>query len=302
MDMARQSLGGLENVVKTYGKIRALDGLTLELRAGEVLAVLGANGAGKSTAIAQLLGLSLPDSGRAELFGESPQALVARRQVGVMLQSAGIPPTNTVRELIHLTCSYYADPLEVDEAARMAGVDALLNRRYAALSGGQQRRVQFALAICGRPKLVFLDEPTTGLDIDARQSLWRAIRQLVDNGTSVLLTTHYLEEAEALANRIVVVDHGKVLAEGTPREIASRVARSRIRCLSALNVETVAAWPGVESAVREGARLQIVCETPEAILRRLLDADDALSGLEVSATGLAEAFLALTQNDTEETA
>jgi len=302
MDMNSVRLGGLQGAVKSYGPVRALDGVDLDLRSGEVLAVLGANGAGKSTAISLLLGLALPDHGRADLFGESPQAIGARRNVGVMLQQAGIPPTNTVRELLDLACSYYPQPFGVLESARMAGIDDLLDRRYGALSGGQQRRVQFALAICGRPRLVFLDEPTTGLDIDARQALWRAIRALVDAGTSVLLTTHYLEEADALANRIVVLDHGKVIAEGTPREISARVARSRIRCMSALSPELVATWPGVDSAAREGARLQVVCEVPEPIVRRLLAEDSALSGLEVTATGLAEAFLALTRADTEEAA
>ncbi len=302
MDMNSVRLGGLHGVAKSYGPVRALDGVDLDLRAGEVLAVLGANGAGKSTAIALLLGLALPDSGQADLFGESPQSLAVRRNVGVMLQQAGIPPTNTVRELLDLACSYYPHPFGIIESARMAGVEDLLDRRYAALSGGQQRRVQFALAICGKPRLVFLDEPTTGLDIDARQSLWRAIRALVDAGTSVLLTTHYLEEADALANRIVVLDHGKVIAEGTPREISSRVARSRIRCMSALSADAVGAWPGVDSATRDGARLQVVCEVPEPVVRRLLDEDPALGSLEVTATGLAEAFLALTRSEAEEAA
>lgn len=193
-------VASLSGAVKRYGALTALDGLDLMLHRGELLALLGPNGVGKSTAISLLLGLTRADAGKVELFGRDPQDIEARRRIGVMLQSSFLPPTLTVAELLRLTSSYYPVPRSIDESAEMAGVTDLLSRRYAALSGGQQRRVQFALALCGRPELLFLDEPTVGMDIDARQKLWAAIRRLTAEGCAVVLTTHYLEEAEALAH------------------------------------------------------------------------------------------------------
>ena len=171
-------LAELRDASKQYGSLKALENLDLSLRAGELTALLGPNGAGKSTAIGLLLGLLKPTSGEVFLLGRSPQDLAARRQIGVMLQSAELPDSNTVGELLQLTRSYYAAPLGTRECVDLAGLDGLLDRRYAKLSGGQQRRVQFALAVCGRPRLLFLDEPTTGLDVEARQGLWRAITSL----------------------------------------------------------------------------------------------------------------------------
>ena len=289
-------LARLRGVRHHYGKTLALDGLDLALPAGQVLALLGPNGAGKSTAISLLLGLQRADTGTAELFGLPPQALEARRRAGVMLQAAAVPDTLKVRELIDLTRSYYPQPRSVADLVALAGLDGLMARRYGQLSGGQQRRVQFALAVCGRPELLFLDEPTTGLDIDARQTLWKAIRELRSQGCAVLLTTHYLEEAEALADRVVVVNHGRVVAEGTVAQIRAHVAQRRIRCTSALPVALVQGWPGVQLAQRDGARLEIVAESAESVVRRLLAEDAALSDLEVQRAGLADAFLALTRD------
>ncbi|MEO8010064.1 MAG: ABC transporter ATP-binding protein, partial [Dokdonella sp.] len=174
-----EPVAALRGVRKSYAAHVALDGIDLEIQAGELIALLGPNGAGKTTAIALLLGLIDADTGTATLFGQPPGNLAARRGVGVMLQSAGIPDTLKVAELLDLTRSYYANPRSIADCVAMAGLDGLMQRRYEKLSGGQQRRVQFALAICGRPRLLFLDEPTTGLDIEARQGLWSAIRELV---------------------------------------------------------------------------------------------------------------------------
>lgn len=287
----------LQGVHKRYGKVVALDGIDLEVRAGQVVALLGANGAGKTTAIALLLGLLVPDSGQASLFGQSPQRLQARRRAGVMLQSAGIPENSKVIELIELTRSYYPRPRSVADCVALAGLDGLLQRSYGRLSGGQQRRVQFALAICGNPELLFLDEPTTGLDVEARQTLWQAIRELVAGGVSVLLTTHYLEEAEALADRVVVLNRGRVVAAGAMDEIRAHVAQRRIRCLSALDADLVSAWPRVRSAKRTDARIEVVTDAAEDVVRRLLAEDAALSELEVQRAGLAEAFIELTRDD-----
>lgn len=289
-------LAQLTDVRKCYGPSLALDGVDLDLRPGEVLALLGANGAGKTTAIGLLLGLLSADAGTAALFGRSPQSLAARRRIGVMLQSAGIPEAGKVGELLELTRSYYPDPRSVADCVALAGLDGLLDRRYGQLSGGQQRRVQFALAVCGRPQLLFLDEPTTGLDIEARQGLWRAIRELVAQGSSVLLTTHYLEEAEALADRVMVLNNGRMVATGSMREIRAHVAQRRIRCVSTLDAAVVAGWPQVRNARREADRLELVVDAAEPVVRRLLELDPGLHELEIQRAGLAEAFLEITRN------
>jgi ABC-2 type transport system ATP-binding protein len=288
-------VASLSGAVKRYGALTALDGLDLMLHRGELLALLGPNGAGKSTAISLLLGLIRADAGKVELFGKDPQDIAARRRIGVMLQSAYLPSTLTVSELLRLTISYYPAPRSLDESAELAGVTDLLSRRYAALSGGQQRRVQFALALCGRPELLFLDEPTVGMDIDARQKLWTAIRRLIAEGCAVVLTTHYLEEAEALAQRVVVLGKGRVLSEGSVDELRSHVAVTRIRCVSDLDANAVAHWSNVSHAERDGTHLLIHSDAPENVLRRLLDADPTLSELEVRRAGLAEAFTELTR-------
>lgn len=290
-------LGQLQAAQKSYGKVRALAGIDLDVQAGQLLALLGPNGAGKTTAIALLLGLQRADAGQATLFGLDPQQLAARRRVGVMLQSAGIQEALKVRELLALTRSYYPDPRSMADCIALAGLDGLMERRYGQLSGGQQRRVQFALAICGRPQLLFLDEPTTGLDIEARQGLWKAIRELVAQGCAVLLTTHYLEEAEALADRVAVIDGGRLIAQGSVQEIRAHVAQRRIRCRSSLSPEAVAQWPGVRAAQRQGDQLEITADFAEPVVYRLLAEDPGLSELEVRRAGLAEAFVELTRRN-----
>ena len=296
---AAKVFASLHAVRKQYGGtgVPALDGVDLSLHGGELHALLGANGAGKSTAIGLLLGLLRADDGEARLFGQAPQALAARRRIGVMLQSAQLPDNSTVGELLALTRSYYPLPRTVADCVHEAGIDGLLARRYGRLSGGQQRRVQFALALCGDPALLFLDEPTVGLDIEARRLLWAAIRRRVDAGCGVLLTTHYLEEAEALADRVTVLDRGRVIAAGTMASVRARIAQRRIRCLSALPAERVASWPEVRAVTRDGARLEIVAEPAEPVVRRLLAEDAALSELEIARAGLTEVFVALTAHD-----
>ncbi|MGH8163716.1 MAG: ABC transporter ATP-binding protein, partial [Rhodanobacteraceae bacterium] len=260
----------------------------------------GPNGAGKTTAIALLLGITRPDAGRVELFGIDPQRLAARRRIGVMLQDAALQPTLRVDELIRLTSSSYPRPRDFGEVALLAGVEGLLPRRYGKLSGGQKRCVQFALAICGDPEILFLDEPTVGLDHEARGAMWKTLRALTERGCAIVLTTHYLEEAETLADRVVVLNRGKVVAEGSVEAIRAHVAQRRIRCISALNVETLRAWPSVTRAEREGDRLNIVTTEAEAVLRRLLVADPGLRELEVQRAGLAEAFVEITRTETVE--
>jgi ABC-2 type transport system ATP-binding protein len=285
----------LSGVRKRFGKINALDGLDLEVRRGELLAVLGPNGAGKSTAISILLGLRQPDAGSVRLFGESPQRLEARRQVGVMMQEVALAAELRVREQIDLAASYYADPMSVDEVLEMTHTTPLRDRPYGKLSAGQKRQAQFAVAVCGRPKLLFLDEPTVGLDIQAREMLWGALRKLVAEGASIVLTTHYLEEAEALADRVAVLARGRVIASGSVAEIRAHVVRKQIGCSTTLSMEEIRSWPGVESVSSNQQRKQITAQDAEDVVRRLLAADPDLEELEVRRAGLSEAFAELTQ-------
>jgi ABC-2 type transport system ATP-binding protein len=293
--MNNDCLAELSGVSKRFGKIVALDGLDLQVRRGELLAVLGPNGAGKTTAISLMLGLRQPDAGTARLFGQSPLLVETRRQVGVMMQEVALAPELRVREQIDLVASYYPDPLTPDAVMEMTDTASLANRPYGKLSGGQKRQAQFAMAVCGRPKLLFLDEPTVGLDVQAREMLWTTVRQLVDDGASIVLTTHYLEEAEALADRVAVLAKGRMVASGTVSEMRALVVRKRISCATTLAVEEVETWPDVQSVSREQHRLHITASNAEAVVRRLLDADEDLQELEVRRAGLSEAFTELTQ-------
>lgn len=295
MNISDQVVARLAGVDKRYGRLVALDQAALQLRRGELLALLGPNGAGKTTAISLLLGLIRADAGTVELFGRDPRQIQARRRIGVMLQHAELPGTLRVGELLRLTASYYPAPRKPTDCAELAGVSDLLRRPYAKLSGGQQRRVQFALALCGNPELLFLDEPTVGMDIETRQKLWAAIRQLLAEGCSVLLTTHYLEEAEALADRVCVMAHGRVIHESTVDALRARVAFKRIRCISSVDAGVVGGWPSVSDAEQRQGRLHVTTAEAEAVVRRLLDADPQLSELEVQRAGLAEAFTELTR-------
>ena len=288
-------LARLQSARKSYAKVLALDDMSLELRSGQVLALLGANGAGKSTAVAVMLGLCEADHGTATLLDQPPMAMDARRRTGVMLQSTTLPDTLTAGELLAMTRGYYTHPSSVADCVAMAGLDGLLGRRYGTLSGGQQRRVQFAMAICGRPQVLFLDEPTTGLDIEARQQMWAAIRERAAAGCAVLLTTHYLAEAEALADHVVVMQAGRTLAEGSVEQIRERVLQRRIRCNTHADERAIAAWPGVSRVQREGVLLEIQAEPVEPVVARLLAEDPRLSALEVHRAGLADAFLEITR-------
>lgn len=295
----RATLAALTGVRKRYGATIALDGLDLEVREGELLAVLGPNGAGKSTAIALMLGLQRPDEGEARLFGRSPQEVAARRGVGVMMQEVALPDALRVHELIAQVSAYYPNPLTVQVAIALAGVEKIAHRPYRLLSGGQKRQAQFALAICGRPRLLFLDEPTTGLDLTSRETLWAALRGLVAGGTAVVLTTHYIEEAEALAHRVVVLAKGCCIAQGTVAEMRAIVVRKRVDCTSALPLAEIEAWPEVTAVSRDGGQISITTAQAEAVVRRLLAADPALGDLEVRRAGLSEAFAELTQESAQ---
>lgn len=289
-----RTLATLTAASKRYGPVLALDAVNLQVRAGEVLAVLGANGAGKTTALGLLTGRLSADAGSARLFGADPRDPAVRRGIGVMLQDGDLPDTLRVAEHVRLFSSYYPSPRPVDQTLALAGLTDLARRPYGALSGGQKRRVEFALAICGRPPLLFVDEPTVGLDVEARRNFWAVLRQLREEGAGIVLTTHYLEEADALADRIVLMAGGRVLAEDTPGGIKARAAGKRLRAKTTLSPELLRAWPGVRSLVMDQGVTELLTGDAEPVLRRWLAADPSLSGLEVRPLSLEEAFLTLT--------
>ena len=287
-----------EGVTKRYGAVRALAGLDLVIPKGELVALLGPNGAGKTTAVRLLLGLAKVSTGRVLVFGKDPREPINRVRTGAMLQVGKVPETLKVREHIELFSAYYPSPLSLSEVVAMAGLSGIEERPFGELSGGQKQRVLFALALCGDPDLLVLDEPTVGLDVVARRGLWEQIRACIARGKSVLLTTHHLEEADALADRIVVIDRGSIVAEGTPSDIKARSAGRKIRCTTRLMREALLALPGV-TAVKLGTRekepVEILTGSAEATLQALLAIDPNLQELEVTGAGLEEAFLALTE-------
>jgi ABC-2 type transport system ATP-binding protein len=287
----------LHSATKRYAKTTALDQLTLNLYPGEVVALLGPNGAGKTTAVRLLLGLIAPTSGSVRVMGRDPRDASARTGIGAMLQVTRVPETLKVREHIDLFRSYYPNPLAAGEIVRIAKLEGLENKFFGKLSGGQKQRVLFGLALAGNPDLIFLDEPTVGMDIESRRGLWEQIRFLAAQGKTVLLTTHYLEEADALASRIVVIDKGRMTAEGTPAQIKHRVSGRRIRCITQLEESLLLALPSVVSVERDREAMIVTTGEAERVVREMLRLDVTLSGLEISAPGLEDAFLALTSAD-----
>jgi ABC-2 type transport system ATP-binding protein len=287
-------LAELRDVSKRYGTTVALQNVDLRLAAGEIVALLGPNGAGKTTALGVLNGRLSADSGNVSLLGGDPRDWRTRQRLGVMLQETRLPEQLKVGEYLSLFASHYPDPRPVDEVLALTGLGALARRRYSALSGGEQRRLQCALAIIGRPALLLVDEPTVGLDIEARRGFWRLIAQLRSEGVSMVLTTHYLEEADALADRIVVLAEGRVLAAGTPAEIKARAAGKRLRFSSSLPLDVLAALPGLHDVEVDEGVVKARSSAPESALRELLQRDPGLSDLEVLPLKLDDAFLTLT--------
>jgi ABC-2 type transport system ATP-binding protein len=293
------TVASLETVSKNYGTVRALHSVNFDIRAGEVVALLGPNGAGKTTAVKLLLGLIQPNSGKVRVFGGNPVNPENRLRTGAMLQVGRVPETLRVREHIDLFSSYYAKPMPATEVLAAAGLEKLSDRKFGELSGGQKQRVLFALAICGDPDLLFLDEPTVGLDVEARRMLWEEIRRLVGRGKTVLLTTHYLQEADALADRISVINQGEIVAEGTPAEIKMQTGGKKIRCITGLSVSALRQIPGVIEVRQDREAVEIHAGKAEPVIRELFARDANVSGLEITSAGLEEAFLALTQERAE---
>ncbi len=290
----------LREVSKNYGSVQALKSVTMSIEAGEVVAVLGPNGAGKSTSIAIMLGLRKATTGQALLFGERPNSPIARSRTGVMLQESGVPPTLKVRELIDLFRTYYPRPLATAELVGRAGLVDKANALLGTLSGGQKQRLYFALAICGDPDVIFLDEPTTGLDVEARRALWDEIREFAVGGKTVVLTTHNLPEADALAHRVVVINQGRIVAEGTPSAIKARTASKEVSFSSVLPLPTgIFEELTLTRLVMNDGHVRFLTAEPEPALKRLFAAGIEIRDLEVVGAGLEEAFLSLTRHNDE---
>lgn len=287
----------LAAVSKRLGGRRVLNGFELAIRSGEVTALLGANGAGKTTSVSLLTGRLRPDAGKARLFGLDPARPTARARMGVMLQTASLPDVMTVAEMIKLQSGYYRDPRALQETLAIAGIADLAKQRCGALSGGQARRLQYAMAICGRPDLLMLDEPTAGMDRAAARALWATVSEAAADGAAVLLTSHDLAEADALADRVVVMDAGRIVADDTPAALRARAGGSVIRCRSSLSVARASMLPAVCKASAEGGDLRIVTTSAVDTIRSLCDADPALADLRVADASLEDAIAALLATD-----
>lgn len=289
----------VSRLMKTYGKVTALDGVSLSLGEGGVTAILGPNGAGKTTLIKCALGLVKHNGGEISVFGQKAGHMPARRRLGVMMQDTELPDLLTGRELLTLFASYYPAPIALADVIALTDTSGFIDKRYKKLSGGQKRRVQFALAIIGNPDLLFLDEPTTGLDTDARKALWDTVRAFVAQGKTIVLTTHYLEEADALADRIIVMGAGRVIADASAQNITNRMSGAIIRCQTALDVRALSQLAGYVSSEAVGRFTDIRTQDTTATLRQLLAADEAVSNLTISRPRLDEVFSELTRHDTE---
>jgi ABC-2 type transport system ATP-binding protein len=288
----------LARLAKSYGKVRAVRSVDLTIDRGQTVALLGPNGAGKSTTIDMVLGLARPDAGSVTLFGRSPSDAVAAGLVGGMLQGGSLLPGLTVRELVTLIASLYPRPLPVDEALTLTGTAELARRPAARLSGGQMQRVRFAGLLAANPDLLLLDEPTVALDVEGRHEFWAAMREVAASGKTVIFATHYLEEADAFADRIVVMARGRIVADGPATEIKARVGGRTIRAtLPGAAVAQLAGLPGVLSADRRGDAVILACTDAEATLRALLGQFPDIRDIEVRGAGLEDAFLALTGDD-----
>ncbi len=287
----------LRGVTKRYGAVEALRGVDLEVRRGEVVAILGPNGAGKTTAISILLGLRQPTAGTVRVLGDPPDDPAVRARVGAMLQESGVPGTLTVAELVDLFRGYYPAPRPRAGLLAAAGLADVADRRVRTLSGGQRQRLYVALALAGDPEIVFLDEPTTGMDVESRRRFWDVIGALAAEGATVLFATHLLEEADALATRIVVVDRGLIVRDGTPAEVKARAGGATIHLRADVEPEVLAAWPGVLRVGRSGARLEIVAREPQEVLRRLFADGIHVEEISVEEHALETAFLDLTSQE-----
>lgn len=288
---------GFDQVTKTYGTVRAVDGLSLRLHPGETVALLGPNGAGKSTTLDLLLGLKQPDAGTVSVFGTSPREAIVAGRVGAMLQSGGLMDDVTVAELVKLSCSLHPRPYKAADVMARAGIAQIADRKVNKLSGGQAQRVRFALATAGDSDLIILDEPTTGMDVSARQAFWATMREQADRGRAVLFATHYLEEADAIADRVLVLHRGRLLADGTAAEIKARAGARRIAFDLEGTVDAAAlrALPFLTGIDVSGQTVRIQSSDADATVHALYGLGLYPRNLEVAGLGLEQAFVAITE-------
>jgi len=287
-----------ENVSKNYGSLRAVDGLSLDLRPGETVALLGPNGAGKSTSLDMLLALRKPTSGQIRMFGSDPYHAVKSGRVGAMLQSGGLMPEVTVLELVTLVTNLHPRPEPVELTLKRAGIAQFAEQRVDRLSGGQTQRVRFALAICGKSELIVLDEPTTAMDVETRRLFWASMKEEVAQGRTLLFATHYLEEADQAADRILVINRGRLLADGTPADIKARAGARRLSFrLDHPDEQFLLGLPALVNVEVRHDLVQIQSSDSDATLYAVLDAGYRPYEIEVTGLGLEQAFLAITAED-----
>jgi ABC-2 type transport system ATP-binding protein len=285
-------------LTKSFGAVRAVRGIDLELQRGSTVALLGPNGAGKTTTIDMLIGLTKPDAGTVSLFGRTPSEAVKAGSIGAMTQTGQLIDYLSVRELVTMIAAIYPAPLKVDEALQISGAHAFADRMTRKLSGGETQRVRFAIALVADAELLILDEPTAALDVEGRRDFWRAMRDFAARGKTVIFATHYLEEADAYADRIILMSHGRIVADGAPTEIKATVGGRIIRAtLPDVEVTALSALRGVTGVDRRGDAVTLNCTDSDATLRDLLAAYPAIRDIEVRGAGLEEAFLELTVDD-----
>lgn len=289
----------LHGVTKTFGSVEAVRGVDLEIQQGEVVAFLGPNGAGKTTTIDMVLGLSTPTSGEVRVLGLEPRQAIARGLVAAVMQSGGLLKDLSVRETLTLTSSLFADTRPVDEVLDDAGIRDIADRKVGRCSGGEQQRLRFAMALLPDPALLLLDEPTTGMDVEGRHRFWRTIRADADRGRTVVFATHYLEEADQYADRVVLVRHGQVVADGTGAEVKALASGRTVRATlddAGDRAGELGRLPGVEQVEVRGHTVVVHAADSDVVARHLLTATSARD-LEITARGLEEAFLSLTRED-----
>lgn len=293
---AAVSLTGLR---KHYGDVRAVDGIDLVIAPGEVVALLGPNGAGKSTTVDMLLGLTKPDAGEARIFGQQPHDAIGTGTVGAMLQEGALPEDATVKETVAMIASLHNRPMPVAEAMRHAGIADIATRRCTKLSGGQKQRVRFAVSLVCDPDLLVLDEPTSAMDVATRRDFWQSMKDFTDSGRTVMFATHYLDEAEEFADRVVLMRSGRVVADGSVAQVRAAVSGRVLRAVvPGLTEPAALALPGVNAAEMRADRVELDCADSDAAVRALLAGYPQAHDIEIRAVGLEEAFLALTM-DTE---